>query len=104
VVSPKAKPPEFKMREVWSLSNEEQFRYTGPDWLLTLLVNANKELVPLILLLLWRAWHLRNNIVHDDGKSSIEASSVFLQNYVDTLNFSGYVPCSKQKNMQVTYA
>jgi hypothetical protein len=27
-----------------------------------------------------------------------------LQNYVDTLNFSGYVPCSKQKNMQVTYA
>jgi hypothetical protein len=82
----KAKALRDKMREVWSLPHEDMFRLTGPDWLLILLSNSPPETHPKILLLLWRSWHLRNNIVHDDGLGSIEASSVFLQNYVNTLN------------------
>jgi hypothetical protein len=77
-----------------------QFRYNGPDWLLMLLANANKDSILFILLLLWLAWHLRNNLVHDDTKSSIDASSVFVQNYIDTLNCSGYVLCSVKEKLR----
>jgi hypothetical protein len=34
------------------------------------------------IFLLWRAWHHRNNIVHDDGKASISALVSFLSNYL----------------------
>jgi ribonuclease HI len=104
VVCPKAKALRHKMRQVWSLPREEDFMYTGPDWLLMLLAKAKKDSHPLILLLLWRAWHLRNNIVHEDGKSSIEASAVFLQNYFDTLNGSGFDMTSKGSARMVTCA
>jgi hypothetical protein len=32
-----------------------------------------------LLLMWWRTWHLRNNIIFDDGKCRIEQSSIFLQ-------------------------
>ena len=102
VACTKAKDLRFKMREVWNLPTEDHFRHTCPDWLLLLLANSSTESIPLILLLLWRAWHLRNNIFHEDGKCLIEASSVFLHNYVDTLNCSGSVPCSKGKFQKAT--
>jgi ribonuclease HI len=56
----------------------------------------------MILLLLWRAWHLRNNIVHEDGQSSIEASSVFLQNFVYTLSCAGYSVSPKRSDVQAS--
>jgi hypothetical protein len=31
--------------------------------------------------MLWRAWHHRNNIVHGDGKASVDASVLYLINY-----------------------
>jgi ribonuclease HI len=34
-----------------------------------------------ILLLLWRAWHLRNDIVHQEGRATIGDSVLFLQAY-----------------------
>jgi hypothetical protein len=55
VACTKARALRFKMREVWSLPDEEEFKFTGPDWLLILLANSNKDSHPLILLLLWRA-------------------------------------------------
>jgi hypothetical protein len=36
----------------------------------------------MIIFLLWRVWHHRNNVVHGDGKASITASVNFLQSYV----------------------
>jgi hypothetical protein len=92
------------MRNVWSLPEEYDFRYTGPDWLLILLSNASKESHPLILMLLWRAWHLRNNIIHEDGKCTVEASAIFLQNYLDTLNCVGSGESSKGKGLQASCA
>jgi hypothetical protein len=43
VVCPKAKALRHKMRQVWSLPREEDFMYTGPDWLLMLLAKAKKR-------------------------------------------------------------
>jgi hypothetical protein len=35
-----------------------------------------------ILLLLWRAWHLRNDCIHHDGKATIAESVSFLKAYL----------------------
>jgi hypothetical protein len=32
-------------------------------------------------MILWRAWHPRNNIIHHEGKESIEHSVAFLESY-----------------------
>ena len=42
-----------------------QSQSSGPDWLLILLANSPLDSLPLVLLLLWRVWHLRNNIIHE---------------------------------------
>jgi hypothetical protein len=69
------------MRSVWLLPGEEQFRHSGPDWLLLLLSLVSKDMGAGILLLFWRAWHLRNDLVHGDGKGSIIGSGKFLESY-----------------------
>jgi hypothetical protein len=73
------------MRQVWTLPKEEDFRFTGQDWFLMLLAAANKDMRVKMLLLLWRTWHHRNNVVHGDGKASIEASKSFLQSYLHSI-------------------
>jgi hypothetical protein len=69
------------MRSVWLLPGKEQFRHSGPDWLLLLLSLVSKDMGAGILLLFWRAWHLRNDLVHGDGKGSIIGFGKFLESY-----------------------
>jgi ribonuclease HI len=40
------------------------------------------------LLLLWRAWYLRNNVIHGDGKATIRQSADFLINYAHELKLT----------------
>jgi hypothetical protein len=82
----KAKAIRHKMRKYWNLPREEEYRDTGKDWLLILLSKQRKKEQGQILLLLWRAWHLRNNIIHGDGKESIKHSVEFLLNYARELD------------------
>jgi hypothetical protein len=63
-----------EMRKHWILPPEELFRWTGPDWLILLLSRVNEDEKALILLLLWRAWYHRNDIMHDKGQASIAGS------------------------------
>jgi hypothetical protein len=51
---------------------------------LQLIANVPAETRPKLLLLFWRVWHHRNNIVHGDGKAAISASVPFLQNYLES--------------------
>jgi hypothetical protein len=51
----KARALREKMRELWVLPKEEDFRRTGTDWLLILLDKTNKVMHQPILLLLWRS-------------------------------------------------
>ncbi|CAM0950720.1 unnamed protein product [Alopecurus aequalis] len=67
------------LRKEWSLPDEYAFRYTGQDWVLILLSQLYEQLRAKLLLLWWRSWHLRNNIIFDDGKCRIEQSSIFLK-------------------------
>jgi hypothetical protein len=74
----KAKALRQCIRKEWNLPDEHRFRYTGHDWMLVLLSQVNEQMRAKFLLLWWRTWHLRNNVILDDGKCKIEQSSIFL--------------------------
>jgi ribonuclease HI len=68
----------------WNLPGEQLFRNTGTDWLQILLGQVDELTESRILMLLWRPWHLRNDIIHDKGMESIEHSRAFLESYNST--------------------
>jgi hypothetical protein len=68
-----------------SLSEEKGFDYTGLDWLLLLLSSVSPQVKANILLLLWRAWFLRNDATHDKGEASVKVSALFIVSYSDSL-------------------
>jgi hypothetical protein len=69
------------MRAHWKLPKEHHFKKSGKDWLLLLLNQVDAITKARILLLFWRSWHLRNDIVHEQGKESIATSVSFLLSY-----------------------
>jgi hypothetical protein len=60
----KAMELRHEMRKFWRLPDEQQFGYSGPGWLLMLLSLADEESKAKTLMLLWRTWHLRNDMIH----------------------------------------
>jgi hypothetical protein len=72
-----------EMRAYCTLPEEEQFQRAGPDWLLLLLGSLSKEIGAQILMLFWRMWQLRNDIIHGEGTCLIVVSSKFLVRYWD---------------------
>uniref|UniRef100_A0A452XQ96 Reverse transcriptase zinc-binding domain-containing protein n=1 Tax=Aegilops tauschii subsp. strangulata TaxID=200361 RepID=A0A452XQ96_AEGTS len=82
----KARALRSELRKFWHLPSENRFCYTGNDWLLVLLDACDETTRARILLLIWRAWHLRNNCVHEGGKASISVSVDFLVKYEQELS------------------
>jgi hypothetical protein len=62
---------------------------------------VDRETGARILLLLWRVWHLRNDIILGEGKGSIQGSANFLSTYADSLDLAmksiGLDVCMKGK-------
>lgn len=73
------------MRKKWRLPEEKEFWYTGKDWSQIMLDKHDPGMRRKILLLLWRAWFLRDNCVHNDGKESVSRSVHFLVQYEDEI-------------------
>jgi hypothetical protein len=69
------------MRTHWLLPVETSFAYTGPDWLLVLLDSLQCSEKAHVMYLLWRVWHLRNNMIHGKGSASIADLVSFLVSY-----------------------
>ncbi|KAJ1289985.1 hypothetical protein BS78_02G207100 [Paspalum vaginatum] len=67
-------------RQHWSLSNQDQWCYSGPDWLLLLLDKCNKVQSDQVKLQLWQAWSRHNDRVHGAKSVSIYAYLQFLLN------------------------
>jgi ribonuclease HI len=88
----KARALRQRMRDFWILPKEESLRKTGKDWLLVLLDNTNKDMHQAILLTFWRAWHLRNDIIHAKGQATIEHSARFLLSYANTIKSISIIP------------
>jgi hypothetical protein len=74
------------MRKHWVLPDELQFRCSGTDWLLSILSSADSDIMAKILMLLWRAWHRRNDMIHEHGKATVLGSVQFLISYGKSLN------------------
>jgi hypothetical protein len=77
----KARALRYEMRKHWSLPPEHNFAYSGPEWLQNLLLNSSQSQRSKVLMLLWRSWHLRNDIVHGKGLETISRSAAFLTGY-----------------------
>ncbi|KAF8720510.1 hypothetical protein HU200_023756 [Digitaria exilis] len=73
------------MRQKWLLPHEEDLKYSGPEWLLRVIDGVEADSVPCLLLVLWRAWFVRNELTHSNRKQVIESSVSFLENYWETL-------------------
>ncbi|OEL21790.1 hypothetical protein BAE44_0017187 [Dichanthelium oligosanthes] len=73
------------MRQFWELPNEEQSLNQLPETLVYLLLGLDTDAAAKLLLLLWRAWHVRNNLTRDDGKLSFAGSVKFLCRYREEL-------------------
>jgi hypothetical protein len=77
----KARALRSDLRSKWPLPDENRSKFGGPDWVLLLLNSVSKEVGACILLMFWRAWHLRNDVVHGKGMGSILGSVNFLTSY-----------------------
>ncbi|KAK3125239.1 hypothetical protein QOZ80_7BG0602170 [Eleusine coracana subsp. coracana] len=58
---------------------------TGPKWLLILFENQQAEAMENLLMLIWRTWHLRNNLTQASVWLPIEGTDLFLTNYLNSL-------------------
>lgn len=81
----KARALREEMRAHWELPAEDQCRFNGDDWLQNLLGRCDAEGRRKLLLLLWRAWWLRDDCIHADGRATINQSVQFLLKYVDEI-------------------
>jgi hypothetical protein len=94
----KAKALRHALREVWDLPGEKKFSCTGNDWLQVLLSHEDERMRARILLLLWRSWHLRNDVIHHEGKETVTSSVAFLLSYQrDTNQTNPYIGDTKGK-------
>jgi ribonuclease HI len=109
VACTKSKALRHALRQVWDLPDETEFRVTGRDWLQHLLANSDCDARAKTLLMLWRAWHLRNDIIHQEGKASVTSSVFYLQSlhrdlstpansYEDYKGKRAMVPCEASKH------
>lgn len=91
----KSRALRFAMRENWSLPPEENFWFTGEDWLQVLLDTETEDMRAKILLLLWRCWFLREDCIRGAGKESILGSAQFLIKYEEELRSCGVISESR---------
>jgi ribonuclease HI len=82
----------WRAMDVWQLPDPASVINTGEDWLLHLLVGRPELERTRILLLLWRIWHVRNEVVHNKKAPPVEASRRFLCSYIDTIMTIKYRP------------
>jgi hypothetical protein len=73
------------MRTVWDLPPEDGIINTGREWLLHFLSKLSETQRAMTLMIIWRIWHIHNEITHDKPMPSLEGSKRFLMSYLDSL-------------------
>jgi len=73
------------MRERWSLPEEQYLKPTGPDWLLNVIGMSPPDTASQLILILWRAWFVRNKWTHEGKWIRTMASAEFLSSYWSSL-------------------
>jgi hypothetical protein len=70
-------------------------QHDGHNWLLTLLSTLSKEAVGKTLLLFWRSWYMRNDVIHGSSKATVKGSVNFLTSYISALSFADHAVSGK---------
>jgi hypothetical protein len=73
------------MGEVWQLPALEGNENTGSAWLLNKLQSTPKTSISMILMTLWRLWHVCNEVLHDKPPPPLEVSRRFLSSYLESI-------------------
>ena len=71
--------------EEWTIPAKEEIGYTGDEWLLHLLSVHDADTRDKIIMLIWRIWSVRTDIVHGKVASPVQASRLFLSSYMQSL-------------------
>ena len=71
-----------EMRGEWPLPNQEKLIHTGPEWLFGILVEQPEKVRAMIIILLWRIWSLRNDLVHGKETPPAHVSRSYLASYL----------------------
>jgi hypothetical protein len=82
----KAKALRWELRKHWVLPGEDQIGLLRRGRLVvSMLSRLDTEMKAKVLMLFWRAWHLRNDMIHGDGRGSVVGSALFLVSYIESL-------------------
>ena len=73
------------MAKIWRLPNIETFIPTGKEWLLHALANLSDLERCVLLMIFWRGWYVRNELVHSKPAPPMDVSIRFLQSYMESL-------------------
>ncbi|KAE8815645.1 protein transport protein sec24 [Hordeum vulgare] len=74
------------MQTSWPLPSRTDIICTGPEWLLHLPVESQDLIRSRIIMVLWRSWHLRNEIIHGKTIPPLDISCSFLSSYYNSYN------------------
>lgn len=73
------------MSSVWQLPALNNARHIGKEWLLHFLDPLFELERSMVLMIFWRCWHIRNEIIHDKVPRHLLVSKDFLCSYLDSL-------------------
>lgn len=71
------------MSSVWTLLEIDLVQNIGKEWLLCALAPLSDVERSMLLMTIWRAWIIRNEVVHNKPPPLMEASKRFLMSYLD---------------------
>uniref|UniRef100_A0A453AW05 Reverse transcriptase zinc-binding domain-containing protein n=1 Tax=Aegilops tauschii subsp. strangulata TaxID=200361 RepID=A0A453AW05_AEGTS len=74
------------MAKVWNLPSRTMLKHVGPDWFIHLLAETNEEGRAFVMMLFWRIWFVRNELVHHKRPPPMEVSVCFLSSYLSSLS------------------
>ena len=75
----------LNMAKVWNLPRLQTITNCGKEWLLQLLAPRSDMEWCMILLVFWRAWYTRNEVVHYKPVPQMDVSVRYLQSYLASL-------------------
>lgn len=83
---PHARGLRMAMVDSWQLPVEVDIENHGLEWFMMMLDNQPPKVMKNFIMVLWRAWHVRNSITQARKWTPIEGSVVFLSAYLTNLS------------------